>query len=111
MVSLVQVRYLEVYVARNGKKPFIEWLESFKDKTIKHRVQERLDRVSLGNLGDCKPVGNGVFELRLAMGAGYCIYFGEEKKNVVILLCGGSKRTQKQDIKRAINFWKDYLER
>ena len=102
---------LEIYVSKDGKAPFVDWLESLKDKKVKHRVQERLDRVALGNLGDFKPItnGHGVSELRLSFGAGYRVYYGEKGSKLIILLCGGSKSTQKKDIKKAINYWLDYL--
>jgi len=86
-------------------------LESLKNKDIKHRVQERLDRIALGNLGDHKPITNshGVSELRLSFGAGYRIYYGKKNNKVIILLCAGSKSTQKKDIKKAIGYWLDYI--
>ena len=77
----------------------------------RHRVQERLDRVALGNLGDHKVVGDGVSELRLQFGAGYRIYYGEDGDKVIFLLCGGDKSSQKKDIKQAIGYWQDYLAR
>jgi putative addiction module killer protein len=86
-------------------------MESLKDKSIRYRIKERLDRISLGNLGDVKSVGQGVFEIRLAFGAGYRIYYGEEGDSVILLLCGGDKSTQSKDIKKAKAFWQDYLER
>ncbi|MFN7903952.1 MAG: type II toxin-antitoxin system RelE/ParE family toxin [Pseudobdellovibrionaceae bacterium] len=64
--------------------------------------------MSAGNLGDVKPVGEGVNELRLAFGAGYRIYFGSVGDELIILLCGGDKSSQDKDIKKAKEFWSDY---
>lgn len=101
---------IEIYT-RNGKKPFTDWLESLKDKTIRYRIKERLDRIALGNMGDCKPIKHGVSELRFNFGSGYRVYYGEENNMIVILLCGGDKSTQEKDIKKALTYWEDYLAR
>lgn len=101
-------RQIEIFCTTNGKKPFVSWLESLKDKKIRYRIKERLDRIALGNMGDCKPIREGVSELRLDFGPGYRIYFAEEKQKIVILLCGGDKSTQEKDIKKAIQYWEIY---
>lgn len=85
-------------------------IDSIRDITAQSRIQKRIRNLELGNLGDCKSLGDGVFELRLHFGAGYRVYFGEEKGSIVILLCGGSKRTQDKDIKLAKEYWHEYLE-
>lgn len=82
-------------------EPFDKWLEGLKDASLRRRVIDRIDRVSLGNSGDFKSIGGGIFELRLAFGAGYRIYYIKEGSRVVILLCGGDKSTQKKDIAKA----------
>jgi len=94
--------------ARNGRVPFEEWLDDLRDKRAIARVLARLARVRLGNLGDCKLVGDGVAELRIDHGPGYRIYFGQKGNTVVVLLCGGDKRTQERDIRLAKQFWQDY---
>ena len=104
-------KQIEIYCATNGKKPFISWLESLKDKKFRYRIKERLDRIALGNMGDCKPIAQGVSELRFDFGPGYRVYFGEKNQKMVILLCGGDKSTQDKDIKKAIKYWEDYLSR
>lgn len=63
----------------------------------------------LGNLGDCKSIGDGVFELRISFGPGYRVYFGQDGPKVVVLLCGGDKRSQKRDIAKAKLLWMEYL--
>ena len=108
-VPILLKKQLKIYVTKDGKKPFLEWLESLKDKNTRYRTKERLDRVSLGNLGDHKFISNGVYELRLAFGSGYRIYYGSEDSAVILLLCGGDKSTQKKDVKNAIAYLKDYF--
>ena len=96
------------YTTSNGKAPLEEWLRELKDKKTKACLLNRIDRLRLGNFGDCKSVGSGVFELRMHHGPGYRIYFGLDGKTLVILLCGGDKKSQKQDISNAIESWKEY---
>ena len=86
-------------------------MNSLKNLEAQGRILARLERVRLGLLGDCKPVGGGVFELRVDTGPGYRVYFGEEERTVVILLCGGSKATQRRDLAAARSYWKDYRSR
>jgi putative addiction module killer protein len=68
----------------------------------------RLKRVELGNLGDHHGVGEGVYELRIDFGPGYRVYFGEDGKRLVVLLIGGTKKTQRRDIETAKRYWSDY---
>ena len=68
----------------------------------------RLDRLELGNFGDCKPVGEGVLELRLDFGPGYRVYFAEDGPIIVLLLIGGDKNTQTKDIKTAKAYWQEH---
>lgn len=106
-----QPRALRIYVTQGGKRPFQEWIESLKNMQAQGRILARLERVRLGLLGDCKAVGDGVSELRVDAGPGYRVYFGQEGRQVVILLCGGSKATQSADIAAAKALWKDYRSR
>jgi len=106
---LILNNQLKIYITKNGKKPFIKWLESLTDKTVRYRIKERLDRVALGNFGDHKFIGDGIYELRLNFGSGYRIYYGIEKDTIILLLCGGDKSSQKKDIKQAVIYLKDYL--
>lgn len=91
-----------------GDCPFREWINSVKDKAVKATVAARINRVHAGTLGDWKPVGDGVFELRIDRGPGYRVYFGRDRRTVVILLTGGEKRSQDSDIKKAKEYWRDY---
>ncbi|MGI4851514.1 MAG: type II toxin-antitoxin system RelE/ParE family toxin [Janthinobacterium lividum] len=103
-------KIIHIYCDKNNLEPFSQWLQSFKDKTIKARLLNRLRRMEGGNLGYWKSVGEGVFELKMDFGSGYRIYFGEQNEQIIILLSGGDKSTQRQDIMQAQNYWKDYKE-
>jgi putative addiction module killer protein len=96
--------------ARDGQVPFEDWLNDLKDKRAVARVLARLARVRQGNLGDCRPVGEGVSELRVDYGPGYRVYFGQKGRTLVVLLCGGDKRTQDRDIRLARQFWREFKE-
>jgi putative addiction module killer protein len=91
--------------------PFEVWLESLRDRQARARIKKRLDRIELGNLGDFKPVGEGVLELRIDYGPGYRIYFAESGATIILFLYGGDKSTQDQDILRAKQYWIDFQKR
>ena len=99
------------YVTESGREPVTEWLQSLQDKRAQAKIRVRLKRLEAGMFGDCEPVGDGVLELRENLGAGYRVYFGRHGKAVVILLCGGSKKTQPPDIKTARQYWADWKRR
>ena len=80
---------------------FRDWLERLADRRARARIQVRIDRAKLGNLGDVKSLGWGLCEMRIDYGPGYRLYFLREGRLIVVLLCGGTKRTQTQDIARA----------
>jgi putative addiction module killer protein len=80
---------------------FSAWLDGLADATVRGAVVARIRRLSLGLMGDVEPLGDGVSELRIHMGAGWRVYFVRHGSQVIVLLAGGSKRTQKSDIKRA----------
>ena len=96
--------------AKDGQVPFEEWLGDLDDKRAIARVLARLARVRQGNLGDCKSVGEGVSELRVDYGPGYRVYFGQKGRTLVVLLCGGDKRTQDRDIRLAKRYWREFKE-
>jgi putative addiction module killer protein len=82
---------------------FRNWVDGLRDTEAQKRIFTRIRRISLGNFGDAKPVGKGVAELRIDYGPGYRVYFVRRGSIVVILLCGGDKRTQSRDIETAIS--------
>jgi putative addiction module killer protein len=80
---------------------FADWIESLNDREARIRIDRRIARMALGNFGDVKAVGGGVSELRIDYGPGYRVYFCRRGKTLLVLLCGGDKRTQDKDIERA----------
>lgn len=106
-----QTRELRIYETDDGDAPFSSWLNSLKDREARARIRKRLDRVALGNLGDYRSVGEGVFEFRIDCGPGYRVYFAESEMLVLLLLCGGDKSTQDRDILKAKQFWTNFNQR
>ena len=94
-----------------GGRPFVDWFEGLKDKQASARIDARFARIAGGNLGDVEPVGEGVMELRIDWGPGYRVYFAQIGQVIVLLLCGGDKRTQQKDIKRAKEYFEDFKAR
>jgi len=99
------------YQTEDGDQPFSDWLLRLRDQEAAYRIDVRVGRVRLGNLGDARAVGKGVSELRIPYGPGYRIYFGRKGDRVVVLLCGGAKSSQRDDIRKAQQYWADYLRR
>lgn len=98
------------YKLENNKEPFNEWF-----KKLDWKTQAKLDayivRLALGAAKkNVKPVGDGVFELKVDYGPGYRLYFGEVGKTIILLLLGGDKKTQKKDIRTAKEYWRNYNE-
>jgi putative addiction module killer protein len=102
---------LRHYVNLEGHDLFVQWLEALKDRHAQARIAVRLTRLENGNFGDCKPVGSGIWELRVDWGPGYRVYYAIEGKHVVLLCEGGDKRTQTADIARAIARWDEWQTR
>ena len=105
---LVTPKEVVAFRAKDGQVPFEDWLNDLKDKRAVARVLARLARVRQGNLGDCKSVGEGVSELRVDCGPGYRVYLGQKGQTLVVLLCGGNKRTQDRDIRLAKQYWHEF---
>jgi putative addiction module killer protein len=99
---------IDLYVLRDGKAPFERWLKGLRDRRARARINARLARVRLGNLGETRDVGEGVHELKIDYGPGYRLYFGNAGADVVLLHCGGDKGTQETDIRRAKEYWSEY---
>jgi len=84
---------ISYYLTETGKKPFKDWFDRLKDIVERQKVRIRLDRVCLGNLEKNRSVGEGVYELKVDYELGYRVYYGLERKTVVLLLLGGDKST------------------
>ncbi len=81
---------------------FAKWIDGLRDIRARARVLVRIQRLAYGNVGDAKPIGEGVSEMRIDYGPGYRVYFKKQGKHLVVLLAGGDKRTQKRDIEKAL---------
>ena len=90
---MIEIRQTETY---------FQWFDSLRDRQARARINARVRRLSLGNVGDVKPIGEGVSELRIDFGPGYRVYFVQRGQTLVVLLAGGDKRTQDRDIKKAL---------
>ncbi len=95
---MIEIRQTVVYV---------RWFNSLRDRKARARIDVRIRRLSLGNPGDVKAVGEGISELRIDYGPGYRVYYTQRGQRLIVLLAGGDKPTQKQDIKRALEIARD----
>ena len=102
---------LRAYQTKDGRQPFVEWLRALPDRQARARIDARLARVATGNFGDTRAVGEGVMELRIDWGSGYRLYFARLDDMIVLLLCGGDKRTQQKDIDCARSYFQDFKAR
>ncbi|MBD2463211.1 type II toxin-antitoxin system RelE/ParE family toxin [Oscillatoria sp. FACHB-1407] len=103
-----QDEQLPCYVTTAGKNLLAEWLNSLIDLQAQKIIQARLTQVKRGTLGDHKSIGEGVYELRIRYGPAYRVYFGYVTTTQILLLCGGDKSTQPEDISKAKQYWKAY---
>ncbi|GAA6617698.1 type II toxin-antitoxin system RelE/ParE family toxin [Scytonema sp. NUACC26] len=106
-----QEKIVLTYETADGRVPFDEWLDALRDTKGRAVIRARINRVRLGLMGDCKPVGDGISEARIDFGPGYRVYFAREGNTIIILLCGGDKRSQTQDISKAKEYLLDYRSR
>ena len=107
----IHEKEIAYYETANGKQPFRAWFISLKDKHAQMIVDARLARIRKGNFGYCRDVGEGVTELKIDFGPGYRVYFGKIGNKLVILLNGGNKSSQRNDIKTSHEYWADYRRR
>jgi putative addiction module killer protein len=99
--------HVKVLELENGRCPFERWFSALRDKTAIARIRARLVRVRDGNLGDIRTVGGGVSELRIDYGPGNRIYLAFSKEEIVVLVNGGDKTTQQDDIEMAQKLWRE----
>ncbi|NMM13199.1 MAG: type II toxin-antitoxin system RelE/ParE family toxin [Rhodoferax sp.] len=102
---------LRYYQDRQGQSPLTQWLDELRDVRVRAQIRARLTRVGAGNFGDCKPLRDGVQELKIDIGPGYRIYVSRQGTVLVLLLCGGDKGDQSRDIERAITYLNDWKQR
>ncbi|MBI5121987.1 MAG: type II toxin-antitoxin system RelE/ParE family toxin [Rhodospirillales bacterium] len=98
---------IEIFVSDE----FADWFEGLKDRQARARIQARIDRAVLGNLGDSAPVGDGISEMRVHYGPGYRVYFMQQGNRLIVLLCGGDKGSQVKDIQKAKRIAKDWKDK
>lgn len=108
MTTRVVVRKIVLLRRDDGHVPFEEWFASLNDKSLQIAVDARLTRLADGNFGDHKSVGEGVNELRIAKGPGLRVYYGLDGEQIVVLIAGGDKGSQRKDIAKAKTLWKEY---
>lgn len=102
---------IELYETASGVCPFDAWFESIREAHTRAKILTRLDRLKLGNFGDCKSLGEGLAELRIHYGPGLRIYYTKLGNKVILLLCGGDKGSQNKDIVKAKEYLKEYQSR
>ncbi len=96
------------YRTAAGAEPYIEYVNSLKDRAGASKIRTRIIRAELGNLGAHRGVGEGVVELKIDFGPGYRVYVGLHGESWIILLCAGDKASQDQDIRAALGYWADF---
>ena len=99
------------YISREGKAIFTDWWRKLRDRQAREKIHIQIDRLALGNTGDYKSLGNGLYELRIHYGPGYRVYYGKTGKHIILILCGGNKASQRQDVNLAKQYWEDYRRR
>lgn len=99
------------YLTAEGRDLLQDWLDGLRDMRARIAMQRRVDRVARGNFSDHHFCRDGVWEWRIDVGPGYRVYYAQAGQTIVLLLCGGDKRTQDADIARAVACWQDYQRR
>lgn len=102
---------VEDYLTDDGHDPFKEWLENLSDRQARARILVRVQRMTAGNFGDCKPVAEGVRELRIDHGPGYRVHYARAGKKLLLILVGGDKCKQQAEIETAVEYWKNWNRR
>ena len=102
---------VQTYLNASGQDPYALWLSQLADRQARARVLVRVNRLAAGNFGDCKPIAQGVWELRIDWGPGYRVSYAQAGKRHVLLLAGGDKRAQQADIAAALQHWHDWQQR
>jgi putative addiction module killer protein len=109
-MKIVEASDVVEYLTEDDCSPFGEWFEAL-DVAASSKIVTAVARMKNGNMSNTRPVGSGVYENKIDFGPGYRIYFGNDGKQLIILLAGGTKKGQSKDIHRAKEYWKDYKNR
>ncbi len=96
------------YLTNDGRDPFKEWLENLTERQVRARILVRIQRMAAGNFGDCKPIADGMWELRIDHGIGYRVYYARAGEKLILILAGGDKRRQQAEIDTALEYWKNW---
>lgn len=99
---------ITVYQTATKKIPFDDWITDELDHQARHKIYLKINRLVVGNFCNCKSIGTGIYELKIDSGPGYRVYFSLVETNEILLLIGGTKRTQKRDIEKAKRFLEDF---
>ncbi|MBP8276412.1 MAG: type II toxin-antitoxin system RelE/ParE family toxin [Propionivibrio sp.] len=99
------------YLDEAGNDPYQDWLDAMRDRVAKVAIIRRVARMEVGLFGDCKPLRDGVWELRVDVGAGYRVYYAHVGDRVILLIGGGDKKSQSRDIERSVKLLKDWEQR
>mgnify|MGYP002653290591 CR=1 FL=1 len=99
------------YLDEAGNDPYQDWLDAMRDRVAKVAIIRRVARMEVGLFGDCKPLRDGVWELRVDVGAGYRVYYAHVGDRVILLIGGGDKKPQSRDIERSVKLLKDWEQR
>ena len=91
-----------------GKEPFTEWIRRLKDRTSRARILVKIDRLAMGNESNIRHLKGGISELKLTFGVGFRVYFAFDGPSLIVLLAGGDKSTQSEDIEKAQEYWHEY---
>jgi putative addiction module killer protein len=102
---------IRIYSDSTGHTPFTRWIETLTDQRGRAAIKARLLRVQAGNMGDCKPLRDGVQELRIDHGPGYRVYLSRQGPVLVLLLCGSDKSDQDRSIAKAVEYLADWKQR
>jgi putative addiction module killer protein len=109
MLPLIMIR-IKQYIDSNGRSPFDKWFSEL-NSIAAAKITKAIYKLELGNFSTVEGVGNGVYEQKIDFGPGHRVYFGKEGNDIIILLCGGTKKRQSNDIAEAKEYWQDYKRR
>jgi putative addiction module killer protein len=99
---------IKIYETSTGQRPFDKWFNKLANRTAQVAIDLRLERMKMGNFGQCKSLGHSIYELKLDIGPGYRIYFGKIGFEIILLLCAGDKKSQQKDIANARKYLQDF---